>query len=120
MSDDGLMDESEQLDPDELGDDVGEQRLPGLESYPPDEPLGAEDPNLIADDDLAVRTLRETRRDTGYEEADEGVDLVRADDDGDSIVDDEPRELGEIGVTDDGEPVPPEASAMHIVEEPGE
>jgi hypothetical protein len=118
MSDDGLMDESEQLDADELGEEVGEDNLPGLEGYPPDEPLGAEDPNLVADDDLAVRTLRETRRDLGVEEAEDvGVDLLRPDDEG-STIDDEPKELGEIGEADDGEPVPPEVSAVHVIEEP--
>jgi hypothetical protein len=118
-TDDGLMDQSEQLDGDELGEQVGDDYLPGLEDYPPEEAQGSEDPSLYTPDDVAVRSLRETHRDSGVEAAEEGVDLLRPDDE-DSLVDDEAEELGEIGAADEGEPVAPEVSAVHVVDEPGQ
>src|SRR5215204_6338042 len=112
MSDEGLRDQSEQLDGDELGEEVGDDYVPGLRDYPPDEAQGAEDPNLYTSDDVEVRTLRE-EQDQEQDERDEQddiVDLVLPDDQ-DSLVDGEAEALGEIGELDDGDPVPPEVAA---------
>ena len=135
MSDEGLRDQSEQLDGDELGEEVGDDYVPGLRDYPPDEAQGAEDPNLYTSDDVAVRTLREEADDVAAaedlaaledddnddndDEEDDIVDLVLPDDQ-DSLVDGEAEALGEIGEFEDGDPVPPEVAAVHVVDDLGE
>ena len=112
MSDDGLMDQSEQLDGDELGEEVGDDYLPELRDYPPDAPQGVDDPSLYSPDDVAVRSLRETADDRP---PDDGTDLLRPDDE-DSMVDGEAEELAELGEADAGEPVAPEVAAVHVVD----
>lgn len=132
MSDEGLRDQSEQLDGDELGEEVGDDYVPGLRDYPPDEAQGAEDPNLYTSDDVEVRTLREEPDDVAAaedvaaaravandDEQDDIVDLVLPDDQ-DSLVDGEAEAIGEIGEFDDGDPVPPEVAAVHVVDDLGE
>jgi hypothetical protein len=120
MSDEGLRDQSEQLDGDELGEEVGDDDLPGLGDYPPDEAQGAEDPNLYTSDDVAARTLREEPDEPAAADgpADGGgvIDLVLPDDQ-DPIVDHEAEALGEIGELEDGDPVPPEVAAVHVVDD---
>jgi hypothetical protein len=54
---------SEQTDPTKLGETVGQHDRPG-DVYPPDEPLGVEDPSILDDgqiaaDDVATRSERE-------------------------------------------------------------
>jgi hypothetical protein len=122
MSDEGLRDQSEQLDGDELGEEVGDDGVPGLGDYPPDEAQGSEDPNLYTSDDVEVRTLREEPDDIAVandDEQDDIVDLVLPDDQ-DSLVDGEAEALGAIGELDDGDPVPPEVAAVHVVDDLGE
>ena len=132
MSDEGLRDQSEQLDGDELGEEVGDDYVPGLRDYPPDEAQGAEDPNLYTSDDVVVRTLREEPDDIAAaedvadvtsvandDEQDDIIDLVLPDDQ-DSLVDGEAEALGAIGEFDDGDPVPPEVAAVHVVDDLGE
>lgn len=56
---------ADQLDGSVLGESVGDEDLPGIQGYPPDRPLGVEDPTLLqggpgARDDLVTRTWRET------------------------------------------------------------
>lgn len=55
---------AEQLDPSVLGEKPGDDGLPGIEDYPPEAPLGVEDPAIDAEgsmlqDDLAIREWRE-------------------------------------------------------------
>jgi hypothetical protein len=53
-----LADVSEALDGDTLGEQPGDQELPGAD-YPPDRPLGVEDPTgSAAEDDVATRDWR--------------------------------------------------------------
>lgn len=56
MSDD-RDDSSEQLDGDVLGEQPGDADLPGVAPYPPDRPLGVEDPSLFGEDDLETRAV---------------------------------------------------------------
>jgi hypothetical protein len=54
---------SEQTDPAKLGETGARAERPG-EPYPPDEPLGVDDPSILGDgriarDDVATRTTRE-------------------------------------------------------------
>lgn len=53
---------AEQLDPSVLGEEVGDDRRPAAD-YPPEEPLGVEDPSILDDgriarDDVGTRTDR--------------------------------------------------------------
>jgi hypothetical protein len=52
------MTSSERLDGDKLGEQVGDDGSPGTGDFPPDQALGTNDPNLVADDDVAMREAR--------------------------------------------------------------
>jgi hypothetical protein len=65
---------SEQLDGDRLGEQPGDIDPPGLTDFPPERPLGVEDPSLFDDDDLATRS--DLRRDLA---GDDSVDVVLVD-----------------------------------------
>lgn len=105
-------DVSEQLDPDVLGDVTGDDDREHMIDYPPDEPLGVEDPTLTGSDDVASREDR-----TGPEE--------RADDEVPVPVDPEPAGADdhdpeawaedETAMADD---LSAEEAAMHIEETP--
>jgi hypothetical protein len=54
---------AEATDPSKLGETVGQEDRPG-DDYPPDEPLGVEDPSILGDgriapDDVETRSQRE-------------------------------------------------------------
>jgi hypothetical protein len=86
---------SEQTDPATLGETVGQRDRPG-DVYPPDRPLGVEDPSIlddgrIAPDDVASRSDRE-RPEAGQEPVDDagfGHDLLDPSDDPDRLDDEE-------------------------------
>jgi hypothetical protein len=86
---------AEQTDPTILGETVGQRERPG-DSYPPDEPLGVEDPSIlhdgsIAPDDVETRAQREQpeqlQGDAGAEDL--GKDLLDPSDDPDRSDDEE-------------------------------
>lgn len=64
MSDDTRDDISEVLDGDVLGEEPGDDERPGTSDFPPDQPMGVEDPSLFGDDDLDTRALRRDVDDT--------------------------------------------------------
>jgi hypothetical protein len=72
---------SERLDGDVLGEEVGDDGMPGVGSFPPDQALGVNDPNLVADDDVAMREARTRGDDVAGEVAgDEPPPVERAGD----------------------------------------
>ncbi|HEY0519071.1 MAG TPA: hypothetical protein VGC84_06225 [Ilumatobacteraceae bacterium] len=103
-------DDAEFLDGDELGEEVGDDELPGTAGFPPDYPLGVDDPSLTAPDD--VRT-RELRRDVSDDEDAEAFVLVTPDD-VDDVVDDEAQQIATA--VDPGDLASPEEAALHVIE----
>jgi hypothetical protein len=80
---------AEQTDPTKLGESVGQADRPG-EIYPPDQPLGVEDPSILADsriasDDVATRSERE--QPDSAPEPELGHDLLDRSDDPDRLDD---------------------------------
>lgn len=56
---------ADQLDGSVLGETIEDDDMPGTTNYPPERPLGAEDPTLMSEgpgteDDLITRAWRET------------------------------------------------------------
>ncbi len=104
-------DDAEFLDGDVLGEDVGDQDLPGTENFPPDRPFGVDDPTRSVDDDLATRELR---RDVGSGQSFETFTLL-APESSDGITDSESQEVAsEVEAT--AADLSPEESALHIIE----
>jgi hypothetical protein len=110
---DSRDDQSEHLDGDVLGENIGDDDRPGVDDYPPDEPFGVEDPSLLADDDLATRRLR---RDLGESVADE-VPLLGDPDPTDTFDGDVLHAAHDEGVAS-RESLPAEEAAMHIEDGP--
>jgi hypothetical protein len=110
---DSRDDQSEHLDDDVLGEDLGDDDRPGVGDYPPDEPLGVEDPSLRADDDLATRRLR---RDLGEPVADE-VPVLADPDPTDSFGGDVLHAADDEGAAS-RETLPAEEAAIHVDENP--
>jgi hypothetical protein len=103
-------DVSESLDGDKLGEGIGDDEIPGLVDYPPDRYLGAEDPSLDGDDDLALRDARRV----DPLDTDDGEGVVLEDPNESGRDDHEAQELG-IDVPQSDGPVAPEEAALHIV-----
>jgi hypothetical protein len=105
-------DVSQQLDPDVLGDVTGDEDREHTIDYPPDEPLGVDDPTLTGSDDVAAR---QDRTDPD-EQADEEVPvLVDPDPPGADDHDPEAWAEDENASADD---LSAEEAAMHIEEPP--
>ena len=107
-------DDAEFLDGDALGEEVGDQGLPGTEGFPPDQPWGVEDPTGDdVDDDVATRDrrLEHTRRNAATSFA-----LVNAGS-SEGLMNDEAQEIASTVDASEGD-LSPEDSAMHIVESP--
>ena len=105
-----------QLDGDVLGEEVGDDGLPGLGDYPPDQMQGVNDPNQVASDDVAMREAR-TRGEEVPGDPGRPGDLLPPDGD-DDLYDDEQQALGSEGEGDaDSGEMPAEVAAMHIEEE---
>jgi hypothetical protein len=118
MSDSYVPDQSESLDGDELGEDIGGEHLPGIGDYPPEESLGVEDPSLAGPDDVATRELRRDV-DEAVSDEDRPVDLADPEDTlGVGGEDVEQEALGDAFEPEPGDPVEPEVAAMHVVDEP--
>ena len=105
-----------QLDGDVLGEEVGDDELPGVGGFPPDQMLGVNDPNQAAPDDVAMREAR-TRSEELPDDPGRPGDLLPPDGD-DDLLDDEQQALGVEGEDDDdpGE-MPAEVAALHVEEE---
>jgi hypothetical protein len=103
-------DDFEFLDGDDLDEQPGDPDLPGTHNFPPDYPLGADDPSLDSEDDLATRELR---RDVESDEQSPGFVLVPPD--GDGYTDEEAQEIG-IAVDATDIDLPPEEAALHIID----
>ena len=103
-------DDFEFADGDALDEQPGDPDLPGTHNFPPDYPLGADDPSLDSDDDLAIRELR---RDV--ESDDESPGFVLVPPDGDGYLDEEAQEIG-IAVDATDVDLPPEEAALHIID----
>ncbi len=105
-----------QLDGDVLGEQVGDDGLPGLAGFPPDQMQGVNDPNLVAPDDVAMREARTRSEDlpgdTDRTNAERTGDLLPPDGDDDQR-DDVQQMLGTEGDEDRAAP-PAEVAAMHI------
>ena len=111
---------AEQLDPTVLGEQVGDDRRPAAD-YPPEEPLGVEDPSILDDgriarDDLGARQDR-TRHEVDASVTQPVVDRVQ-----EGLIDTnaapdrsdhEERLLADTGDADAG----PEAAALHVVDD---
>ena len=114
---------AEQLDASVLGqddtddtDDIGADTAPAAD-FPPQDPLGVEDPSIlsdgsIADDDYATREARH-RRDDDTGDDDEGPALIDTSADPD-VLDDEQQMVADQGDHDTS----PEAAAVHVTDEP--
>ncbi len=88
---------AEATDPTKLGETVGQHDRPG-DIYPPDEPLGVEDPSIlddgrIATDDVETRERRQQPEQSAQAgkagDADIGHDLLDPSDDPDRLDDEE-------------------------------
>ncbi|CAN5609299.1 hypothetical protein BH23ACT3_BH23ACT3_12890 [soil metagenome] len=105
-------DVSEQLDPDVLGDATGDEDLPHTIDYPPDEPLGVEDPTLTGSDDVASREDR-TQSGNGFDE-----EVPVPIDPDPAGIDDHDPEVWADDETASADEVSAEEAAMHIEEPP--
>jgi hypothetical protein len=120
---------AEQLDASVLGeddtDDIGDDTAPAAD-FPPEDPLGVDDPSIladgsIADDDYATREERHRHDDEpddgdGSDDTDDGTEapaLIDPSSDPD-VLDDERQMLADEGDRDTS----PEASAVHVIAEP--
>ena len=107
---------AEQTDPTKLGETVGQDDRPG-DAYPPDEPLGVEDPSILDDgriarDDVATRSDREQPESiTGGADTELGHDLLDPSDDPDRL-DDEAQLVAREG--DDADSAV-EVAAVHTI-----
>lgn len=104
-------DDFEFLDGDDLGEEPGDEELPGTGDFPPDRALGVDDPSLDVPDD--VRT-RELRRDVESDDRSSGFVLVSPEGD-DGYTDEEAQAIGvEMDAPDDEQPA--EEAALHIID----
>ena len=104
-------DDFEFIDGDDLGEEPGDEELPGTHDYPPDRALGVDDPSLDVPDDLRTRELR---RHVGSDDRPDGFVLVTPEGD-DGYSDEEAQEIGvEMDAVDDD--LPAEEAALHIVD----
>lgn len=101
MNDADPQSHAEQTDPTVLGETVGQTHRSG-DVFPPDRPLGVNDPSIrrdgsIAPDDVETRSRREEPA-GGAEPSDGGVghDLLDPSDDPDRL-DDEPQSIATVG-----------------------
>jgi hypothetical protein len=103
-------DDFEFLDEDMLEQDPGDPELPGTQNFPPDAPLGADDPSIDTADDVLTRELR---RNVPSDDESPGFVLVTPDAEG--WPDQEPQEIG-LAVDATGIELSPEESALHVIE----
>lgn len=110
---------AEQLDGNVLGEKPGDDTMPGVGDFPPDQALGVNDPNLVASDDVAMREAR-TVADETIDSPDRdlaGVDPTAGDllpPDGDTGDQDDVQQMLGSTTPDDPAVTPAEVEAMHI------
>ncbi len=113
-------DDAEFLDGDALGEEVGDEGLPGTEGFPPDRPWGVEDSTRDVSDDVATRELRRSvgshRNGEGFALVAEGFALV-AEGSSEGLMDDEAQEIASAVDATEGD-LSPEEGALHIVDSP--
>ena len=102
-------DDAEFLDGDALGEEIGDEALPGTEDFPPDRAQGVDDPTRSVSDDFATRELR---RDVESHDSPSPFSLV-APDGAQGLSDGESQEIADA--VDAGDGVSPEESALHII-----
>jgi hypothetical protein len=106
-------DDFEFLDGDALGEEVGDDALPGTADFPPDRALGVEDPTIDeVDDDVETRDLRIAQEAT---ERETRIALVE-ERSLEGLADDEAQEIGSAVDVNEGD-LSPEERALHIVED---
>lgn len=107
-------DDAEFLDGDALGEEVGDQGLPGTDGFPPEQPWGVEDPTGDdVDDDMATR---ERRMDHARHNAAASFALI-ATGSTEGLMNDESQEIASAVDVAEGD-LSPEEGAIHIVESP--
>jgi hypothetical protein len=103
-------DDAEFVDGDALGEEVGDDDLPGTDEFPPERSVGVEDPSRSVSDDFATRELR---RDVGSKESSPRFSLVAPDGE-EGLSDEESQEIADAVEAVDVE-LSPEESALHII-----
>jgi hypothetical protein len=103
-------DDAEFLDGDVLGEEAGDDDLPGTDEFPPDRSVGVEDPTRSVSDDFATRELR---RDVGSDDSSPRFSLVAPDGE-QGLSDDESQEIADAVEAIDVE-LSPEEAALHII-----
>jgi hypothetical protein len=104
-------DDAEFLDGDALGEEPGDQQLPGAEGFPPDRPVGVDDPSRATSDDVSTRELR---RDVPSQEPPDAFVLL-APDSSEGLMDTESQEIASAVDAVDSD-LSPEEAALHIVD----
>ncbi|MGZ4673773.1 MAG: hypothetical protein ACXV8K_14015, partial [Ilumatobacteraceae bacterium] len=98
---------------DALGEEVGDEGLPGTEGFPPDRPWGVEDSTREVSDDMATRDLR---RSVGSHGNGDRFALV-AEGSTEGLMNDEAQEIAAAVDVAEGD-LSPEEGALHIVDSP--
>ena len=104
---------TDQLDGEVLGESVGDDGLPGIGDYPADQALGVNDPNLVADDDFAMREARTRSEEMPADDRYAVGDLVPPVGD-DDVRDDVQQEIAGVGTPDREDPAA-EVDAMDVI-----
>jgi hypothetical protein len=104
-------DDAEFLDGDALGEEPGDEQLPGTEGFPPDRPQGVDDPSRGTIDDVSTRELR---RDVSAQEPPAAFALL-APDSSEGLMDAESQEIASAVDAVEGD-LSPEEAALHIVD----
>lgn len=111
------QDRSVQLDGDKLGEGVDDGGLPGVGDYPPDTAQGVNDPNLVGDDDVAMREARIRSEELPGDGSEPPVGDILPPDGERPGRDDEHQLLAETTLgQDDTAPTPAEVDALHETE----
>lgn len=105
-------DDAEFLDGDTLGEEIGDDALPGTRDYPPDRPWGVDDPTGDdIDDDVAARDRR-----LDHQARDRDPIALVAEGSSEGLADDEQQEIAQAVDAADGD-VSPEEGALHIIDD---
>jgi hypothetical protein len=109
---------SDDLDGDVLGEEIGDDGIPGIGDYPPDHAQGVDDPNLVAEDDVATREARRRGEEPPHDDRRIG-DLLPPDGD-DGLTDREQQQIASEGESDHTDRAAPaaEIAALHEEREP--
>lgn len=106
-------DDAEFVDGDVLGEEVGDDGLPGTGDFPPDRPWGVQDPTRDVSDDVATRDLR---REVEQPRRGESFALV-AEGSSEGVTDEEAQEIASAVKATEND-LSAEEGAIHIVEQP--